>query len=145
MQILLPKISMEEFENDYLNTENYYSWILSTVKFNKILIPKFKLEQETDVVSVLKKFGITKPFIYGEADFSGITRQDNLSISGIFHKAFVDVNEEGTEAAAATAVVAGSRSASVKPRNFIADHAFIFLIRDQKSKSILFIGKLVKP
>jgi serpin B len=145
MTILLPKVSMEKFEADFLNVENYSSWHLSTVPFNKILIPRFKLEQTTNPIPILEKFGMTTAFKEMEANFSGITTEQHLAISGIYHKAFVDVNEEGTEAAAATGVGLALRSAQPKPRDFIADHPFIFMIQDVKSKSILFIGKLVNP
>jgi len=68
----------------------------------------------------------------------------NLFISNVIHKAFVDVNEEGTEAAAATAVVM-LKSVAAKPLEFRADHPFIFLIRENKTGSILFIGRIVDP
>lgn len=90
---------------------------------------------------------MTTAFQESKADFSGITTDRPLAITGIYHKAFVDVNEEGTEAAAATAVSAGIRSMQPEqqPRDFIADHPFIFLIQDIKSQSILFIGKFANP
>jgi serpin B len=80
----------------------------------------------------------------GEADFSGMNGNRELSIGEVIHKAFVDVNEEGTEAAAATAVV--MFKAIVKPPPiFRADHPFIFLIRDNHTGSVLFIGRVVDP
>ncbi len=82
------------------------------------------------------------------ADFSGMhTGGEDLSISAVVHKAFVDVNEEGTEAAAATGVVVGVTSAAPppKPVHFRADHPFLFLIRDQKTGSVLFMGRLETP
>jgi len=81
------------------------------------------------------------------ADFSGMDGQRDLFISAVVHKAFVDVNEEGTEAAAATGVVMRSM-AVMRPRPtpvFRADHPFIFLIRDTRSGSILFLGRMVDP
>ena len=70
----------------------------------------------------------------------------DLYLTGVFHKAFVDVNEEGTEAAAATGVVAGFRSAApTKMPRFVADHPFVFLIRDVRSGSVLFMGRVVNP
>jgi serpin B len=143
MMIFLPKISMEKFEAEVLASESYNSWNLLPVPFGKILLPRFKFEQTTDPMAVLKKFGMIAAF--GPADFSGISTEIPLFISGIYHKAFVEVNEEGTEAAAATGVVVAKRSAQPPPRNFIADRPFIFIIRDVKSQSILFIGKLVTP
>ena len=89
------------------------------------------------------------------ADFSGVAsretmqRAGNLSISAVIHKAYVDVNEEGTEAAAATAVTVKALAArptpSTPPIIFRADHPFMFLIRDNRSGSILFIGRVTKP
>lgn len=144
MLMLLPKISMDEFESDFFEADTYSTWQFESQSFDKILIPRFKIEQETEPKSILEKLGMKKAFREGEADFSGITNEQDLAISGIFHKAFVEVNEEGAEAAAATGVVAEQRSLSV-PHQFIADRAFIFLIRENHSGSILFIGKLIDP
>jgi serpin B len=85
-------------------------------------------------------------FKHGAADFSGITGNRELAISAVVHKAFVEVDEKGTEAAAATGVVF-SRAAVVAqpPVIFRADHPFFFLIRDTRSGSILFMGRLVRP
>ena len=78
------------------------------------------------------------------ADFSGMTGRKDLFISKVIHKAFVDVNEEGTEAAAATAVVM-KESAIGRPLTFRADHPFVFLIRESQTGSILFIGRIIDP
>lgn len=77
------------------------------------------------------------------ADFSGMTGKKDLFISEVIHKAFVEVNEEGTEAAGATAVIM-ERSISMDPA-FRADHPFIFMIRDNASESILFFGRVMNP
>ena len=98
-----------------------------------------------DVKDILKDFGMIRSFDAGQADFTGIYKGlENMFISDILHKAFVDVNEEGTEAAAATAVVAVTRGYTPS-RNFIADRPFIFIIRERKTQSILFMGKLAMP
>jgi serpin B len=81
----------------------------------------------------------------GQADFSGIAETQDLYISAVIHKAFVDVNEEGTEAAAATAVVKSAPSPVVQTFVFRADHPFVFLIRDTRTGSLLFLGRMVKP
>jgi serpin B len=86
----------------------------------------------------------------GEADFSGMTvsRRESLMISNVIHKAFVDVNEEGTEAAAATAVIARPTAAVFRPKPvpvFRADHPFVYLIRDVRNGSVLFLGRLADP
>ena len=79
-----------------------------------------------------------------QADFSGMDGQGDLFIGAILHKAFVDVNEEGTEAAAATAVAVATLSAHESP-TFRADHPFLFLIREQRTGSILFLGRVADP
>jgi serpin B len=87
---------------------------------------------------------MTDAFDPAKADFSGIDGQKHsLYISAILHKAFIDVNEEGTEAAAATAVV--TFGVEEKPATFRADHPFLFLIRDNSSGNVLFIGKVMDP
>ncbi len=82
-----------------------------------------------------------------EADFTGISSVEALYISAVVHKAYVDVNEEGTEAAAATGVMMGGRGAlrPVPIPVFRADHPFLFLIRDTRAGSILFMGRLIDP
>jgi serpin B len=87
------------------------------------------------------------PFSSKQADFSKMSSQQQLFISAVIHKAFVDVNEEGTEAAAATAIVmrAGAMPARQDPVEFRADHPFVFLIRDNRTQSILFLGRLTNP
>ena len=80
------------------------------------------------------------------ADFSGISAAKGLKISDVVHKAFVDVNEAGTEAAAATGVAAaGTEAAPATPVVFCADHPFVFLIRDLRTEAILFVGRIVDP
>jgi serpin B len=90
--------------------------------------------------------GMSVAFKPGAADFSGITGTRELAISAVVHKAFVEVDEKGTEAAAATGVVAFRAAAIAQPPViFRADHPFFFLIRDIRTASILFVGRLVKP
>src|SRR5207249_4820528 len=94
----------------------------------------------------LSALGMKKAFQMPGADFSGINgREDDLYISAVVHKAFVDVNEEGTEAAAATAVVLAGGGPPPSIPEFRADHPFIFLIRDTRNDSVLFLGRLVQP
>jgi len=92
-----------------------------------------------------ESMGMPNAFKPRIADFSGIDGTRMLYISAVVHKAFVDVNEEGTEAAAATAVIVGITSTPVTPPVFRADHPFLFLIRDNGSGSILFFGRFVNP
>jgi len=109
-----------------------------------VRIPKFKTTKEFLLNSQLSSLGMTDAFT-GEADFSGMTGKKDLLISDVIHKAFVEVNEEGTEAAAATAVVMMTKSMPSMPPTFCADHPFIFLIRDTATGSILFMGRMVNP
>ena len=90
--------------------------------------------------------GMPDAFSLPPADFSGIDGKKDLVISAVLHKAFVDVNETGTEAAAATAVIVGRTSVMPDPPPvFRADHPFVFLIRDTRTGSILFMGRLTNP
>jgi serpin B len=113
----------------------------------QVFLPRFKMTAQFQLKSVLESMGMTLAFSAGQADFSGISTEEQLFISAVIHKAFVDVNEEGTEAAAATAVGIRVTSAPVRdePVVFKADHPFVFLIRDNRSGSMLFLGRLTNP
>jgi serpin B len=112
-----------------------------------VFLPRFTFASEFSLSKILAEMGMTAAFDPERADFSGMSTQERLFISEVLHKAFVDVNEEGTEAAAATAVAVGIKSAMRpgEPAVFRADHPFLFLILDHRSKSILFIGRVVNP
>jgi serpin B len=111
----------------------------------RVYLPKFKMTCGVlELKHILKDMGMKDAFSLPPADFSGMTGVKDLFISKVLHKAFVEVNEEGTEAAAATAVVmakGGPRPAPV----FRADRPFVFMIRDNRSGSILFMGRIVNP
>ena len=94
---------------------------------------------------ILSKMGMGEAFSM-KADFSGMTGSQDLYIDDVYHKAFVKVDEKGTEAAAATAVVMRTKSAR-RPRELIfkADHPFLFLIRHEKTGMILFLGRVARP
>jgi serpin B len=111
----------------------------------KTYLPRFKLTEEFQLNSMLAELGMPSAFDDRKADFSGMNGRKDLFISAAVHKAFVDVNEEGTEAAAATGIVVGIRSAPLDPKVFRADHPFVFVIRDNRTSSILFIGRIVNP
>lgn len=106
-------------------------------------LPKFKVESAFTLNDVLVTLGMSDAF-NDKADFSGMDGSKWLSIGFVLHKAFIDVNEEGTEAAAATVVIMRSKGIS-SPAEFRADHPFLFLIRENQTGSILFMGKVVKP
>jgi len=112
----------------------------------EVFLPRFKLTAQFNLAQTLAEMGMTDPFS-PRADFSGIDGARDLLISAVIHQAFVDVNEEGTEAAAATGAVIRPMIA-VMPRPtpvFRADHPFIFLIRDTRSGSLLFLGRVSDP
>jgi serpin B len=111
-----------------------------------VSLPKFKLTAECELKDALSELGMPVAFKLGAADFSGITGTRELAISAVVHKAFVEVEERGTEAAAATGVVVGRMAAIAQPPViFRADHPFFFLIRDTSTGTILFLGRLVRP
>ncbi|XP_004700028.1 serpin B6 [Echinops telfairi] len=110
----------------------------------EVFLPRFKLEERYDMEDVLRSLGMTDAFDQGKADFSGISSRRSLHLSKVVHKAFVEVNEEGTEAAAATAAVMMMRCIRITPR-FCADHPFLFFIHHTKTKEILFCGRVCSP
>jgi serine protease inhibitor len=126
------------------------SKVLSGMKSQEveIYLPRFKLESDLGLAKTLVEMGMPDAFS-AKADFSGIDGTRSLYISAVFHKAWGEVNEEGTEAAAATAVVMAKSMAMRKPGPprpvFRADHPFVFLIRDTKSGTVLFLGRLANP
>lgn len=110
-----------------------------------VYLPKFKITCGTiEMKGILGAMGMKEAFS-DAADFSGMNGKRNLYISAVMHKAFVEVNEEGTEAAAATGVGISLMSIPMPPPVFRADKPFIFMIRDNRSQSILFMGKVCNP
>ncbi|XP_061094471.1 leukocyte elastase inhibitor-like [Conger conger] len=110
-----------------------------------VALPKFKMEESYDLREVLVSMGMKDAFDVSKSDFSGMSPSGDLVVSKVVHKAFVEVNEEGTEAAAATAAIMMGRSARPPPIMFIADHPFLFFIRHNPSQSILFYGRFCSP
>ena len=112
-----------------------------------LTLPRFKMTQRFQLEDTLSAMGMAAAFKGGSADFSGMTGKRDFWISAAIHKAFIDVNEEGTEAAAATGI--GMRSMAVArvepPVVFRADHPFVFLLRDNRSGAILFMGRVTDP
>jgi serpin B len=107
-------------------------------------LPRFKFESEFGLGKTLSGMGMPIAFS-GQADFSGMTGNRDLSISEVVHKAFVAVDEAGTEAAAATAVIMRATAMPTKPLEVTVDRPFIFLIRDIQTGSIIFVGRVVNP
>jgi serpin B len=113
----------------------------------EIFLPRFKVESRFKLNEELAALGMPDAFS-NRAEFSGMDGTRDLSISGVFHKAWGEVNEEGTEAAAATAVVVNAlsvRQPAAPPPVLRADHPFLFFVRDTRSGSILFLGRLANP
>ena len=102
-----------------------------------LVLPKFKIEATYDLIMILKDLGIRDVFNPSIADLSGIGNSPNLYVSSAFQKTFVDVNENGTEAAAVTALALSDSSSPL----FVANHPFIFVIQDDETGAILFMGK----
>lgn len=150
MIVLLPKnngYGINELESS-LTTSNLKVWISKMKEQEvKVYFPKFKLRTNYELENVLKSMGMSDAF--SNADFSGMDGAPDLQISKVIHKAYVDVNEEGTEAAAVTAVIVVlTCSPNYHPPKipiFRADHPFIFFIIDKTTNSILFMGKVVNP
>ncbi|HRZ41098.1 MAG TPA: serpin family protein [Bacteroidales bacterium] len=126
-----------------LDAASFDQWAqqLDTVHDMDIAIPKFKFEFETSLKDALSSMGMGIAFS-DFADFSDISSDYQLLITDVKHKTFIDVNEEGTEAAAATSIGIGVTS---MPPSFIADRPFLFVIREKDTNTILFIGKVCDP
>jgi serpin B len=146
--ILLPKIltGLPDLEKS-LTPENLTGWLGSLASRNvELSLPKFRAESAFSLGKALSTMGMPTAFT-GKADFSGIDPKRGLAISEVVHKAFVDVAEQGTEAAAATGIT--MRATAVRrPEQavvFRADHPFLFLIRDTQTGVVLFIGRLMNP
>ena len=148
MVIFLPKEKkgIRELE-DLFKAKNIKDWLLELRKQEVITsLPRFKMTSEFFLNEALQSLGMTDAFDEKLADFSGMTPDSvGLYISKVIHKAFVDVNEEGTEAAAATAVVKTEKVMPEPKPVFRADYPFIFIIRDMRSGSILFVGRVMDP
>jgi len=107
-------------------------------------MPRFKIESKFSLAKILSEMGMPIAFT-GGADFSGMTGSRDLAISDVIHQAFVDVDESGTEAAAATAVVMRLTATPEMPITVKVDRPFIFLIRDLKTDAVIFIGRVINP
>lgn len=147
MIVLLPKEKdgLPQLEKQ-LTAGNLRRWTWGLRKQKvKVFLPRFKMTSQFGLSKTLAAMGMRDAFNPNKANFSGMDGRLNwLYIGAVIHKAFVDVNEEGTEAAAATAVVMKIRMAA-QPPIFRADHPFIFFIRENTTGSILFLGRLMDP
>ena len=143
MVILLPKKG--EFENfeETLDAESIEAVVEDMTSTSVALtMPKFSFDWDVSLKKMLSAMGM--PLAFGDADFSGMTGDRALFIDDVIHKAFVSVDEEGTEAAAATAVVM-REAMPASPVEFTVDRPFILLIRDRATGTILFVGRVMEP
>lgn len=145
--VLLPKSADGLGDvQERLEQEGELGRIISGLKPESVTltIPKFTMTRDLNLAGALKAMGIKQAFEPDQADFSGIDGQHDLYISGVVHKAYVSVDEKGTEAAAATGAIAGATAMRLS-KAFTADHPFVFLIRNTRSGAILFMGRLDDP
>jgi serpin B len=145
MVILLPEAGNFQAFEKTLNAQQV-SDIIGSLQPTEVALtmPKFEFDSEFSLKDTLAGMGMPIAFS-GAADFSGITGTPNLSITEVLHKAFVSVDEAGTEAAAATAVIVGETAVPGQPVEVTLDRPFIFLIRDIETGAILFVGRVLNP
>lgn len=146
MVVFLPKDKngIRDFETVY-NYQYYLNIVASLTSHQvRLSLPKFKSKYKSNLEETLSNMGMPLVFTPG-ADFSGMTGNHDLFIGKVIHQAFISVDEHGTEAAAATAVVMCGSALYPDIKSFIVDHPFIFCIKDNETGSILFMGKIVKP
>lgn len=146
MTILLPAAGNFESFDSNLDSATLDSILAAMQPASvNLALPKFSFTRDFGLADKLADLGMPDAFDPDLADFSGMTGERDLFISDVIHKAFVAVDEEGTEAAAATTVIMETASAHIADVTFNADRPFIFIIRDKVSGQILFIGRVVNP
>ena len=150
MLLLLPRegTDLRKIEKK-LDYTKFIEWTtLMSPKKVKLTIPKFKTEESLELSEALKRMGIKEAFDQGIADFSGINGKKNMYIGAAIHKTFLEVGEEGTEAAAATALIMTKTSLAPDTEDIVefkADRPFIYIIRDNLTGTIIFIGRCTRP
>jgi len=145
MMIILPNDfdGLAQLE-DQLDLDQVKSWMNKMKSRHvQLSLPKFKIEDDLALNDTLEAMGMRQAFS-SEADFSGMTSEKNLAINKVVHKSFIDVDEKGTEAAAATGVSMNLLSVreTTPPYQFVVDHPFFFFIIDKRTDTILFMGRL---
>ena len=147
MQLVLPKEKTGVFDLENKLGEVDLQTLFSENKKNRkvdLSLPRFKLSHSLALSDSLQQMGMEDMFS-DKADLSGITGARDLYVSSVVQKVFVEVNEEGSEAAAATAVMVNMLSLPAPNQRFSVDHPFIFIIRDKLTGMILFQGRVVDP
>jgi len=147
MVVFLPRKvdGLREFEKS-LTTDKLAGWLTKLDwREVRVFLPRFRVTSAFTLNEVLSAMGMQQAFDAKAADFSGMTGGKDLFISLVIHKAFVDVDEKGTEAAAATPAMAKPTAAPEQPPVFRADHPFLFAICETRSGTLLFLGRLTDP
>jgi len=146
MLILLPAKNLDGMESSLTKEKlNEYKSQMEKTRLDAIYLPKFEFDTKSSMKNTLITLGMPTAFSEN-ADFSGMDGTTDLVIGEVIHQAYVKVNEEGTEAAAATVVAMEIKSAIGSPENiFRADHPFIFIIQEKETGNILFMGKVIDP
>lgn len=129
-----------------LDGDTLAEW-LSSAKATRVAVqlPRFEFTTPSRLQEPLRKLGMEHAFDVGQADFRGMTGEVPLFIGAVLHKAFISLDEEGTEAAAATVMMMVGAADMGEPVSFVADHPFLFLIRHRPTGCILFLGRVVDP
>uniref|UniRef100_A0A0D9S036 Serpin B6 n=1 Tax=Chlorocebus sabaeus TaxID=60711 RepID=A0A0D9S036_CHLSB len=148
MIIMLPdeNTDLETVEKE-LSYERFIEWTKPDKMHERemeVFLPRFKLEETYNMEDVLRSMGMVDAFEQDRADFSGMSSKKDLYLSKVTHKSFVEVNEEGTEAAAATVCRVVRQGSRIIP-TFRADHPFLFFIQHSKTNGILFCGRFSSP
>ncbi len=147
MVLLMPNGDFKDFEStlDEDGFEDVLNRLADGYNMVDFQMPRFTTESSFSLADQLKALGIQNAFDPTLADFSHITGKKDLYISNVIHQAFIDVNEEGTEAAAATALSMTTASMPIESYEITLDHPFIYVIYEQTTNTIVFMGRFVKP
>jgi serpin B len=148
MVLMLPKpgVHVDRMIKEFLNTTQWNILVNGLERFERkltISMPKFRFEYEKDLIPTLQAMGMTIPFMEGMADFSNMSPSGGLYIGLVKQKTYVEVNEEGTEAAAVTVV--GVEKSSIEPDDplpFYVNRSFVYIIKEKSTGIILFMGKM---
>ena len=136
------RLAVTTYENGSHGTESDCGTFPYAVQLS---LPKFGLDTRASLNTSLAAMGMRDAFDPGAADFSGMTAEDRLFISFVIHQANIDVDEKGTEAAAATAVMMTAAAAPAEPVQLTIDRPFIYALRDLDTGAILFLGRVAAP
>lgn len=147
MVVLLPEVGKIGALEERIGREGF-NGLCGELKSETVhvTLPKFKIESQFGLNEPLKSLGMRDAFDEGRADFSGMTGTRDLFVSAVIQKAFIEVNEKGTEAAAATGVIMTARAMPIEKRiEFRADRPFLFALRDRETGLVLFMGRVADP